>query len=73
MWGIFGAIGTMLIGMLAWGVKVLITAVFDNTVAIKVLNEKIGELVKYYSRTEKLENDVTEAHNRIRQLQQRSN
>lgn len=58
-----------LLGFLVWGIKILITTVFDNTIEIKLLNKHISELVKYYAKTEKLEKDVTEAHNRIRDLQ----
>lgn len=69
MWSISGLLGTALLGMLVWGLKILITTVFDNTVAIKLLNERISELVKYYAKTEKLEQDINIAHQRIRDLQ----
>ena len=72
MWSGISAIAVSLLAMLVWGLKILITTMFENTVQIKLLSEKISELVKYYARTEKLESDVNEAHNRIRELQRRN-
>lgn len=72
IWSGIGALAVALLGMLVWGLKILITTMFDNTVQIKLLSEKISELVKYYSKTEKLEKDMTVAHQRIRDLQRGS-
>jgi len=72
MWSGVGAMAVGLLSVVIWGFKILITAMFDNTVAIKLLNEKINELVKYYAKTEKLEKDVSVAHQRIRDLQRSS-
>lgn len=60
VWGIVGAIGTMFLGLIAWGIKSLITATINNTTAIKVLTEKMNGIIEDNERNRKLKQDVDE-------------
>lgn len=64
-----GGAGTVTLGLVAWGLKSLITTVIQNTFAIKLLTEKIGGLVEIVQKLPKLEHDVHEAHKKIRALE----
>lgn len=66
MWTVMGAVATSFLGLLFWGVKKLITTTFENTVQIKLLNQHIDALLMLPLKVEKLDKDVTEAHNKIR-------
>lgn len=68
MWTIVGAVATTFLGLIAWGLKKMIMTTFENTVQIKLLTEKLDTLLKLPPRMEKVEKDITEAHNRIRSL-----
>lgn len=68
LWTIVGAVGTTMLGLLAWGVKSLIAATFENTVQIKLLNEKLEKLIAVPGRIEKMEIDLRVAHDRIREI-----
>lgn len=62
------AVGTLLLGLIAWGIKAHIQTTFENTVQIKILNQHIEELLKLKPKVEKIENDLHVAHERIRAL-----
>lgn len=64
-----GGASTITLGLVAWGLKSLISTVIQNTFAIKLLTEKIGGLVDTVQKLPKLEQDIHEAHHKIRELQ----
>lgn len=66
---IVGGAGTITLGLVAWGLKSLISTVIQNTFAIKLLTEKISGLLETVQKLPKLEHDVHEAHQKIRALQ----
>jgi len=68
MWSVLGALAVAGLGLLSWGVKKLIVASFENTLQIRILNEKIGEIIRGQLKIEKMEKDLNEAHSRIREL-----
>lgn len=68
IWSIIGGIATMLLGLVAWGLKVQITTTFENTVQIRLLNQHIESLLKLPSKVEKLEKDIFVAHKRIKEM-----
>jgi hypothetical protein len=57
-----------MLGLIAWGIKSLISTTFENTVQIKLLNQHIVDLLKIPGKVEKLEQDVRVAHDRIREV-----
>ena len=62
MWSIFGAIGTMLLGLLASGVVALVKATINNTAEMKVLSATIKDLTKVPAKVEKIKTDVDNIH-----------
>lgn len=62
IWAIFGAIGTMLLGLLATGVVALVKATIKNTAEMKVLSAAIKELAKVPAKVEKVRSDVDSIH-----------
>jgi len=66
---LLGGAGTISVGLLAWGLKSLISTVIQNTFAIKLLTEKINGLFLAEEKLLKLEHDVHEAHRKIREVQ----
>lgn len=62
MWSIFGAIGTMLLGLLATGVVALVKATINNTAEMKVLGNAIKDLAKVPAKVEKIKSDVDSIH-----------
>ena len=66
VWTILGALGTALLALVVWGLKKLITATFENTVQVKLLNQHIEKLLLLPPRVEKIERDLNVAHERIR-------
>ena len=69
IWSILAAIGVTGLGLLSIGVKRLISVTFENTVQIRILNEKIADIIKGQLKVEKIERDLNEAHNRIRHME----
>lgn len=65
IWGFLGVFGTGALGLLLWGIKQLITATFDNTIQIKTLNEKMGPMLGYLSKIDRIEKEVNDAHLKI--------
>lgn len=65
---ILGGVGTIILGLIAWGLKALITTLLQNTFAIKLLTEKIEGLLAGQEKIPKLEQDIHEAHRKIREL-----
>lgn len=63
-----GGAGTISVGLLAWGLKVLISTVLQNTFAIKLLTQKIEGLLAGHEKLPKMEQDIHEAHRKIREL-----
>lgn len=68
IWSVFGAVGLAILSFIGWGIKKLVTTTFENTVAIKILDGHIERLVKGYARIDKLENDMNNAHIKIREI-----
>lgn len=66
MWTIVGAVGSMGLALIGWGLKVGISALVDNTLQVKILNSHIETLLKLPPRVDKLEQDLKVAHDRIR-------
>lgn len=64
-----GGAGTITLGLVAWGLKSIISTVIQNTFAIKLLTEKISGLLETVHKLPKLEHDVHVAHEKIRSLQ----
>jgi outer membrane murein-binding lipoprotein Lpp len=62
MWSIFGAIGTMLLGLLATGVVALVKATISNTAEMKVLGAAIKDLTKVPAKVDKIKQDVDNIH-----------
>lgn len=62
MWAIFGAIGTMLLGLLAAGITALVKATINNTAEMKVLSQAIKEMSKIPPKVEKIKQDVDNIH-----------
>lgn len=72
MWSILAALGTAFLGAIVWGIKKLIIAVFDNTVSLKLLSEKVTQLANGYERMWKVEKDLNELHIKFRNLNQKN-
>lgn len=70
LWAIVGAVGTSLLGLIVWGIKTLISTVFENTVQVRLLNQHIEELMKLPMKVEKAERDLNNAFNMIRDMKQ---
>lgn len=68
MWGMLGTAGVTFLGLTSYGIKKLIHTVFENTVAIKVLTEKLEDLEKKTEAIPKLEKDVGAAHQKLREV-----
>lgn len=62
MWGIFGAIGTMLLGLVAAGVVALVKATINNTAEMKVLSKSIQDLARIPAKVDKIKTDVDNIH-----------
>jgi hypothetical protein len=63
---IFGAIGTVVSGLLVWGIKVLISTVFSTAVQIKILNNNLENLTKSYDQIDQLKKDVNAIGKKLR-------
>lgn len=68
IWSLTGAVGTVFLGLVAFGLKALITATFKNTMAINNLNQHIEQLLKIPAKLEKVQFDIDNAHAKIRSL-----
>lgn len=62
MWSVFGAIGTMMLGLLAIGVVSLVKATINNTAEMKVLSAAIKDLTKVPAKVDKIKQDVDNIH-----------
>lgn len=62
MWSIFGAIGTMLLGLLSAGVVALVKATINNTAEMKVLGATIKDLAKVPAKVDRIKTDVDNIH-----------
>ncbi len=69
LWSILGSIGVMCLGLIAWGLKKLITTTFENTFAINGLNTKLEAFTKQIEMLPKLQRDVGAAHDKIRNIE----
>ena len=69
MWGMFGTFGVTSVGLLAWGIKKMISTLFQNTLAIQSLTLQIATLNASHAEINKLSRDMNIAHSRIRELQ----
>lgn len=63
MWTIFGAIGTMLLGLISAGIIALVKATINNTAEMKVLSKSIADLAKMPAKVDKIKSDVDSIHN----------
>jgi hypothetical protein len=63
MWTIFGAIGTMLLGLISAGIVSLVKATINNTAEMKVLSNTIKDLAKVPAKIDKIKSDVDSIHN----------
>lgn len=63
MWSIFGAIGTMLLGLIGTGLVALVKATINNTAEMKVLSKSIADLAKVPAKVDKIKADVDNIHN----------
>ncbi len=61
-------VGTIISGLLLWGLQALIKAVFDNTRALDKLTIRLEELTKETGKIPRLERLIGEAHAKIRGL-----
>lgn len=68
LWGIFGGIGTASLGLIAFGLKKMVSTTIENTIAIKILNEKMTTIVEKLDKIPKLEKDLSAAHDKLRNL-----
>lgn len=68
IWSILGAVGVCVLSLIGFGIKKLVTTTFQNTVAVKLLDTHIERLLKGYEKIQKIEEDVNEAHKKIRQI-----
>ncbi len=68
VWIILGGAGVVVLGLLSWGVKSLISVSFENTIEIRILNKKIDDIVAAVVKINKLEQDLNHAHSKIREL-----
>lgn len=59
---ILGAVGTMFLGLISWGIKSLISATITNTSEIKILSKSIQDLAKIPAKVEKIKSDVDNIH-----------
>jgi hypothetical protein len=57
-------------GLIAFGLKALITATIENTLQIKILNNNFETIKSLPVKVEKHEQDLKVAHDRIRELYQ---
>jgi len=62
MWSIFGAIGTMLLGLISAGIIALVKATINNTAEMKVLSKSITDLAKMPAKVDKIKSDVDNIH-----------
>lgn len=69
VWSIFGTLGVALLGLIVWGIKKWITTTFENTVALKVLSEKLDNFSKQIETLPKIQRDVSAAHEKIRKIE----
>lgn len=68
IWTILGTSATGLMGLVIWGLKKLIEVFFENTVQLKLLNQHVEKLLELPPKVEKLERDVSAAHEKIRAI-----
>ena len=61
---IFGIVS----GLLLWGIKALISAVYENTMAIKVLTNRMEEIVRRTNRIPHLEKEILESKIELERL-----
>ena len=69
MWAMLGTFGVTFLGLLAWGIKKMITTLFENTLAIRGLTIQVTTLNQSHAELNKLSKDMNVAHGRIRELQ----
>ena len=70
LWSIIGAVGVAALGLLSWGVKRLIATAFENTIQIRMLNQKLEEIIGSIMKINRIEQDLNHAHAKIRELNQ---
>lgn len=59
---ILGSLGTIMTGLIVWGLKALVGAVIKNTQEMAVLNSKIESIMKNAEKIPELEKDINAFH-----------
>jgi hypothetical protein len=73
VWSLIGSLGVMALGLLSWGIKRLISASFENTIQIRILNGKIADIIGAIGKISKMEQDINHAHKKIREIENGDN
>lgn len=59
---IIGALATGVMGLIGWGIKKLITAVYECVVEIKILREIVSKLTEEVKPIPKMQRDLNNLH-----------
>ncbi len=70
---IVGALASFVGGLIVWGLKNLISTVFENTIALKVVSEKLNEVNKTIDKIPELERDLSKLGASHRSLREKVN
>jgi hypothetical protein len=70
---LLGAAGTFVLGLIAWGIKSLISAVIKNTNELHVLNSKIENIVTDTKSIPKMKEDLNALHSRVGKVEKELN
>lgn len=65
---IIGGLGTIFLALLVWGLKALITAIFNNTQELAVIQNTLKTLVEDAKSIPKMKEDINALHGRVRDL-----
>lgn len=68
IWSMVAAFGVSALTLLVWGIKVLVSAVWKNTIQLELLNQHITDLLKLPPVVAKMKEDLNVAHERIRTI-----
>jgi hypothetical protein len=67
---VFGGAGAIFMGLVLWGLKSVISALYKAIIAVEILTGEMKELKETVKNLPKLESDLDAAHEKIRELKQ---
>ncbi len=66
---LLGGLGTILLGLIGWGLKTLIKTIWDALVELRLIKEQIKTLIEDTKAIPKMQQDLNALHGKVKKLE----